>query len=193
MVELLLLPLLQSICTCLFAMATSAALALFFSVDPLPWSLAVGSLSGLASWLILAARARRGAELLKGLDLEAQQGQPGTKESTTVLLAAGDLHEGTFLDLPCTHPQLESLARIAMIEGGLTVSRLTGPGGPFSRSEWEQLRGVMLGRGLLRQRHPTRVNLGVEPTKKGMALMRFYASPTLPDDKNQINPANRQG
>lgn len=80
-----------------------------------------------------------------------------------------------FLDVPGGGDALRQLA--AGIVSGRTLSEAEwcGSSGPYSRSDFRQLRGVMIERGLMRWRHPGAPSQGVELTDVGLQVFEGIA------------------
>ena len=194
MQNLVVIPLLQALATGALSALAAGCLARFFGGDPWTWAAGVGSLAGLAAWLILTTRARRADELAQGVDLEpAQPEQPKAKESVTAWIVNSEQSAGDLVDLPCTRAQIKALAVGVMAGQGLTTATWCGSDAPFSRHEWEALRAVFIARGLAKWNHPDRVNLGWTLTGKGRALMRFYSTTTPPGQPGKYLPTSPQG
>ena len=82
-------------------------------------------------------------------------------------------------DLPANLDQLIALGA-GLVEGAsMTEARWIGRGRPFTRGEFIALRDELIRRGFARWNSPGTPARGVLPTKKGLAIMRHFASMTV--------------
>jgi len=135
----------------------------------------VGSLSGLYAWRNLLDDWR---SLLYGV-LDDPVSEPVgiiQPQPVRVELSGNDGRSMQFIDLPAEQDQLIALGA-GIVEGlSFTEAQWTGAGGVFSRSQFVQLRGEMLRRGLLMWNSQNDNARGVRVTGKGAALLRHFAS-----------------
>lgn len=165
---------------CFYGLATGGIVAVANSLELLTvpaWAVGVtvGSLASLRAWHNLLDDWRL---LLYGLDSEMEPGTTAVidPQPVRVELASNDGRSMQFLDLPADRDQLATLGA-GIIEGlSFTEAQWTGKGAPFSRSQFVQLRGEMLRRGLVQWNSPNDNARGVKVTGKGMALCRYFAS-----------------
>lgn len=92
-------------------------------------------------------------------------------------------HQGQdtqIIDLPATGDQLRALASGLDQGQSFNLGTWAGPGAPFTRSEFEQLRAELLRRGLLRCNTPGTPQRGYALTLPGVHVMRRLANPPTP-------------
>ena len=142
----------------------------------------VGSLASLRAWNNLLTDWRG---LLYGVSIEpiTEPEYGRNLQPVRVELSGNDGRSMQYVDLPAEPDQLIALGS-GIAEGlSFTEAQWTGARGVFSRSQFVQLRGEMLRRGLLMWNSQNDNARGVRVTSKGQALMRHFASmsqsPTL--------------
>jgi hypothetical protein len=163
-----------------YGTASTGIIAVANSLDVLtvpPWAVGVtvGSLAGLAAWRNLLNDWRL---VLYGVSHDYEPADPDTiiLPPVRVELSSNNGRAMQFVDLPAEPDQLITLGA-GIVEGlSFTEAQWTGKGAPFSRSQFVQLRGEMLRRGLLAWNSANDNARGVKVTGKGMALCRHFAS-----------------
>jgi len=142
------------------------------SIDAAAVAVAVGCTAALKAWSGLL-RDWRG--LLYGIDVDDQEPET-TYQPVRVSLISDDGRQGQFANLPATADQLMRLGAGVAAGEGFTVARWTGAGGPFSRGQFERLRAELLRQGWLVWRSDHSTSQGVDVTRGGMAVFRYFAS-----------------
>lgn len=122
-------------------------------------------------------------ERISGADLNGDgvigmpEQPPALPEKVRVEVIQDEGRRGDFIDLPASAEKLKALANgIVNQNRQFALSLWVGNHGIFSRSEFENLRAVMLERGLARWKNDKSQNQGVELTRQGLAVMRYLAS-----------------
>lgn len=190
------IPLVQSVITGLLAGLLAVVLLRLANVqNPGMLALAAGLAVTLGRWLPLARRALHVYELATGadLDLDGAIGEPETDQNqpnptaqawppaqlqpapVRVVLETPDQRHTSIIDLPGKPDQVQALARGLLAGDPLTHAHWTGAGQPFSRAEFEQLRGELIRRGLATWRNQGNRANGAELTPAGRAVMRRLA------------------
>lgn len=176
----LLIPAAQAMISGLLVGIISAALG----GDGLAW----GAVAALLAWLVLITR---WGDLIR--EIVHPSPDPGQAAEMTLKIAV--LEEqgraGMFAELRGF--SLEQLAILAKgLEAGETMNEAawTGPGKPFSRSQFYELRQVFLSRGWARWRSSTTPARGIELSRPGQAVMRYLsdleiAGPLLDQERTQ--------
>lgn len=91
-------------------------------------------------------------------------------------------------DLPIEYDKMRTLAEGLLSGATFAESVWCGSGRPFSKSEFHQLRHVMLKRGWLQWRNSHAPSQGVQLSKPGAAVMRgFCATTTLPTSSRSLS------
>lgn len=150
---------------------------------PKPWAWAGAGfvLFSALAWLLLMGRSLRVIEQALGVDIDRDGfiGQPlivsGAPLVDRVELQQADGLAGERLTLPVNREQMIA-ASVAMVEGANFGHNLSGPGQPFSRSDFESLRDLLIRRGYAKWVSTHARNRGVYLTGKGQALVKGYAS-----------------
>lgn len=136
--------------------------------------MALGAFGVIALYSWLSYRAEWRARL-SGEEASSQPLPPVVKELRLKALSedgrAGDYFylDGMSLE------QLSTLARGVLAGRSLAVHEWSGLHRPFTRSQFENLRGQLLERGFIRARSESAPQLGYELSSKGRALMRALA------------------
>ena len=134
-------------------------------------------------WLILLGRwlgAVGRVERLLGIDLNNDgyigDPEPYEPEPVRIELIQDSGRRCQFVDLPVSENQLIQLATGIQSGASFSEGQFTGSGAPFSRSEFRSLRDIFLRRDWLAWRNERSKNQGLEFTRAGSAVMRYYAS-----------------
>lgn len=152
-----------------------------------PWLAVSGSVAAVVmavSWLSFRSRWQWVIERALGVDLnlDGYIGAPPERvpvEPVRVILSSKDGRETDFIDLPAKPEQLRQLADGLSAGRSFSLSAWTGSGAPFSRAEFEALRGELLRRGLARWKNDTSQAQGIELLASGKAILRRFASETV--------------
>ena len=107
-----------------------------------------------------------------------QPGQPQihqVRDRVEVEVSKPDEKAMQFLDLPGTGDQLGQLARGVLAGRSFSEAEWSGGGRPYARSEFRELRGELLARGLLEWRNDNAPAQGVQLTAPGRAVFRRIA------------------
>lgn len=160
-----------------YGCATGGVVAVANSLELLSlpsWAVGVtvGSLSGLWAWNKLLDDWRT---LLYGVEYETET-EMNQAEPVTIELLTDQGRRGQYASLPATQEQLMQLGSGITAGDAFTVGRWTGNGAPFSRSEFEQLRGELLKLGWVEWKSDRNHANGVQITRGGAAVMRHFAS-----------------
>lgn len=145
-------------------------------VDPLKaWAGLALAISTVA-WLLLLGQTRRllwALEKVTRLDLDGdrQVGQP----SPVVRVEVTNGQREMYLDLPGRPEALATMALGVLNGRSLAEGTWSGRGGLFSRSEFRQIRDILIERGLAVWRNPEAKAQGVELTAAGRAVFRRLA------------------
>ena len=147
-----------------------------------PWAIGLGVGAGAlgVAWFVLLRDQRAllwEVETLTGADLDRNGVVGKPEQSPTVRVeieerkpkGRGSL---SFVHLPCTPEQLETLARGALNGKPLSESAWTRKGRPFSRREFSKVRDELVERGLVRWVNPAAHAQGLELTLTGRAVFR---------------------
>jgi hypothetical protein len=146
------------------------------------WKIAgvVMAMTALYSWLSFRSRWQWMVERLLGLDLNNDGyiglPEPEPMQPVRVELYQDEGRQGDFIDLPVRPDQLRMLADGLQTGRQFAQSVWTGQGAPFTRPEFEQLRGELIRRGLAEWKKPGYPAQGVELTKSGRAVLRRFCS-----------------
>lgn len=144
------------------------------TVSPLAVGAVVGCLAGLTAWRSLLAEWR-----LALYGVQVEEHEPVTvQDPVSIQLTSDGGRVGQYADLPVSQDKLAQLAAGVTSGDSLSVSRWCGRGGPFSRSEFEQLRGELLQLQWLEWKSDRDNARGVQLTRSGAAVMRYFASQT---------------
>ena len=161
-----------------YGVATGGVIAVANSLELLTvpaWAVGVtvGSLAGLHSWRGLLNDWR---SLLYGIEQESEALTVIEPEPVRVELYSDNGYRGRYANLPASPEQLIELGQ-GITEGeSFSVARWTGYNAPFSRGEFEQLRGELLKLGWLEWRSSKDNARGVQVTRGGAAVFRHFAS-----------------
>ncbi|HEC61415.1 hypothetical protein LCGC14_0761740 [marine sediment metagenome] len=168
------IPALQAIVSGLLAGLAAGSLAPLVDLPSLDTFLVVSSLIAMFAWFNLL-RAWREA-IIPTYDKPTHRGY-----NSNVRLEIGRENSTSIVNLPVSRTDLKTLAM--GLDSGLSFSESswTGRGALFSRSEFRQLRDVMIKRKLLQWVNPYARAQGLELTRTGRAVMRYLSdhSPTL--------------
>ncbi len=139
-----------------------------------PWKLGVltGGITGLLAWWA-------GVSAWRDAVYQANQGQAGTQEVTTVRLQVLDLDSpqpwGHWLHLPID-PDAAQAALLSLATGrDLSMGALTGRGNPLSRTEFVALRDALITAGLAYWINPRSHSQGCALSVGGRAVLKRYA------------------
>jgi hypothetical protein len=142
-------------------------------------------------WLVFVGRAWRLVERVLGADpAPGFIAHTDAPQQMTQVELLGD-QGGDYLKIPLDTMRLIAIAY--QLEHGASFSHaLSGPGRPISRGEYERLRDYFLARGLARWVSPGSRKDGLELSRGGQSLVRYYASmvddpPTLTEGGKPIN------
>jgi hypothetical protein len=114
--------------------------------------------------------------VLYGIDVEPEPVSIIKPQPVRVELSANGGRSMQFVDLPAEQGQLVALGAGIIEVLSFTEAQWTGSGATFTRTQFMQLRGEMLRRGLLAWNSQNDNARGVRVTGKGMALCRHFAS-----------------
>ena len=135
-------------------------------------------------WIAGAAAWTRRIERVLGVDLNGDgfigQPPPASREPAPpvrIEIVSDNGRVSDFLSLPAEPDQLKALGAALTAGDSFTTSRWTGPGGLFTRSQFDQLKAELVNRGILRMAGQA-ANQGYCLTGKGKAVMRGFASMT---------------
>lgn len=144
----------------------------------------VGSMAiSTGMWVLSLAGWQRRIERVLGVDLNGDGyiGQPPATIERAPLppvkieVISDNGRQSDFLSLPAEPEQLKQLGQALTAGETFSVHRWTGPGGLFSRSQFDQLKAELVNRGMLRMAGQA-ANQGFTLTSKGKAVMRGFAS-----------------
>jgi hypothetical protein len=189
------LPISQSLATGLLFTVAAAGVSLSFHW-PVSWAFVGGGVVAFITWMNLIARMLKVIEYVLKQDLNGD-GVIGTPlpqfpqlppPTTRVELIKTDqdhnVVEGEYLDLPATPEQLGLLA-----EGNsLTVNGWSGPGKPFTRSQFETLRDELLHRGLAAPLSDKSKKSGFALTVVGKHILTKVSKTTPPPHNHLHKP-----
>ena len=158
-----------------------------------PWAFGLGTwaLTIAAAWLLLLRRSLRIIEGVLGLDLDRDGviGEPANPRIIIMDQTDKGATEGMILDrLPGGEAKFARMAA-GIIRGQPFAERFwTGKNGPYSLSEWRDLRDYLLLRGLLDWKSELDHRQGVDLQPAGKALVRRYATllPSIWSDQPAI-------
>ena len=105
---------------------------------------------------------------------------PQNRDRVEVEVSKPDSKQMTFLDLPGDRQQLGQLASGVLAGRSFSEGEWSGGGRPYSRSEFRELRGELLERGLLTWRNHDAPAQGVQLTAPGRAVFRRLAGDARP-------------
>lgn len=174
------IPLTQALVSAVLISVITYALASWLEAErPFIIALALFGIVALISWLSYRGEWRARLEALLGVDINRDGviGEPlPVINELRVNVISDNGAAGDILALPgANREQLAALARGIVAGRGLSIHEWTGINRPFTRSQFEELRGQLLDRGFIRWRSNNAPQLGAEPTKKGEALFRALA------------------
>lgn len=170
-----------------FVLALGSGFVVFVGSGLMVWALtwSVKVALGLAGCVILATWSAFlwrvwgswfATETVRPPDLPAFA-QP-IRQGIAVEVSRPDAKQMQFLDLPGNAEQLCSLASGVLAGRTLAEDEWTGAGRPYSKSEFRELRGELLERGLLCWRNERAPSQGVELTRVGAAVFRGIVEQT---------------
>ena len=138
-------------------------------------ALLAGLIVAFLSWFSFRSRWQSVYEAMVHVDLSpddiTQESEPDP-ERIRIDVVNLDETQSDFLDLPATKEQLIDLAEGLQRGTPFTVGAWSGSRRPFSRSQFEALRGELLARGYIRWQNGRHHAQGIELTAKGRAVMR---------------------
>jgi hypothetical protein len=131
-----------------------------------------------ATWWILLFQTRKllwAVERVTGRDIDGDQviGQPVALPPIQVEVTSGQ--KQVYLELPGKPEALAALARGVLAGRPMAEDSWSGRAGPFSRSEFRQIRDTLIERGLATWRNPDAKAQGCELTAAGRAVFRRLA------------------
>lgn len=109
-------------------------------------------------------------------DEPAQAEQEPQAPAVRVEISENDGKQVSRVDLPATQAQIKALAIGLMSGSSFSESAWTGHQAPFSKAEFIRLRDEMLKRRLIQWRNERAPAQGLELSKSGKAVMRYFAS-----------------
>jgi len=160
------------------ALSFGSGIAVFVGVGLLAWALqlsvkvALGCAGAvvLVVWVVWLGR-------VEGLFFARETVRPSAlpvyhQDAPVVQVEVSEPEQGRwrFLDLPGGPEELEQLARGLMLGRSLAEAEWVGAGRPYTRSQFRELRGQLLERGLLVWRNPSAPSQGVELNAAGRAV-----------------------
>lgn len=183
--EGVIIPLLQALTTGAFSGLAGLALSFWLALPFWQMGFTGFALAALASWLSYRGRWQGMIEHLFGMDLNGDGaiGEPPViieparePEKIRVEVVSEEGRRGDFIDLP--YPDKLPLLASGLLQEGrqFTQSVWTGGGALFSRSEFENLRGELIRRGLARWKNENAPAQGAVLTAAGRAVFRRLAS-----------------
>lgn len=141
-------------------------------------ALAAAALAGLVTFVSGVARWRRSDSGDMAQYYPASYQAAEVSEQTTRTVRVELVSEGgrrlNLIDLPASDEQLAGLAAGLLAGQSFSEAQWCGARGLFSRSEFNQLRGEMLRRGLCSWNNPHTPARGATLTPAGRALMRTF-------------------
>jgi hypothetical protein len=179
--EAVVIPLAQSVITGVFiGLASGAGAAVLHFEQPVTIGAALGCCVMAGSWLSYRGRWAHMLEALAGVDLDKDgvigEPPPPQPTGTTIEIISEDRRAGDYVFLPGIEPErLQQLGAGLMAGQSFNQAAWTGSGRPFSRREFEALRGEFLRRGLCTWRNPAAPAQGCELTPPGEAVARYFA------------------
>jgi hypothetical protein len=180
----LVLPALQCAVTAGLLGGVAGALALLLQAPKWwVWALLFALLAGAIYWVSFVARWQQAvfappvvrAVSRQVIEHKPTRALPEPTERTLRLTAVSENgKQASIYRLPVSDGQMAALA--AGLNDGLpfAVSTWCGTGKPFSRAEFEALRGALLERGILRAKNSKNPAAGFELSPAGRAMMRAY-------------------
>jgi xanthosine utilization system XapX-like protein len=171
------LPGLQALGFALVGLLVGAVYALLTKADPKESILVGGTIGLVSGWLAGIAWWRA------QLERERKAISSNDNHNDTVTLRVIDDSQTPFVTgrifhaMPCDMERLVSLAKSLASDPRFTVSRFSGPGQLFTRSEYYRLRDYLVDQGMMTwlNPHETGHNQGVVLTLAGRAVMRKLA------------------
>lgn len=162
---------------------------------PLEVAAAVGAVAALLAWFYFRSQA---VDLFRALNDISQPVPPVEKVEEPKIYAATvkidllqeDGRAGNFIELPARPDQLAALADGLSHGRQFAQTGWTGKGQPFTRAEFETLRGAMLRAGLARWNNTRSPNQGASLTPAGRAILKHFETPPLPHQA--MDSSNRQ-
>jgi cell division protein FtsW (lipid II flippase) len=170
-------PILQALATGVLFLLTSLSICGVAGL-PLWWALIGGSLVAFLAWLSFRTYWTRLAErvLIPADTVTIDDVGPGPVPTMRIELIQDEGRQGDFIDLPASQDQLAELASGLTNNESFSQARWCGAGKPFTRSQFEQLRGELLRRGLISWLNPHARQQGYSLTIVGRHVVTRLAA-----------------
>jgi hypothetical protein len=169
------LPLAQAAITGVLVFLVTLGIAILMAW-PKVWLISgvVGGAAAMSTWLYLQDVWRRHT-----YPFEDDDNGQRYETSTTLMITLDDrdgASEGIFCDVPIDRERLAVLANGLIAGATLAETTWTGPGRPFTRAEFAQVRAALIARGLASWRNSNCPARGCDLTRPGRAAMKWLAT-----------------